>query len=65
MIGDVLECDEVVLFERTTFLTISSYENILQNDGIKREKISNIIKKFQSSCKLVLVFIQHFTYMYI
>jgi len=46
----VCEADEVVLFERATFLVIS-HANAKQHDDVHRfEKISNIIKQFKLSC---------------
>jgi len=46
----VCEADEVVLFERATFLVIS-HANAKAHDDVHRfEKISNIIKQFKLSC---------------
>jgi len=46
----VCEADEVVLFERATFLVIAN-ANAKPHDDIHRfEKISNIIKQFKLSC---------------
>lgn len=50
MFGDVLEADEVVLFERATFLVISHSTRIHHSDIHRFEKISNIIKQFKLSC---------------
>ena len=49
---DVCEADEVVLFERATFLVIShsSNEDRRSRDVHRFEKISNIIKQFKLSC---------------
>lgn len=55
--GDIMECDEVMLFERTTFLIISSYNRVEHPDIKRREKVSNIVKKFKFSCRSVLMFI--------
>lgn len=44
------EADEVVLFEKATFLVISSATMKSQNDEHRFEKISNIIKVFKLSC---------------
>jgi len=45
-----MKADEVVLFEKSTFLVISHF-NKVQNDDVHRfEKISNIIKQFKLSC---------------
>jgi len=47
---NVCEADEIVLFERATFLVIS-HANTKPHDDIHRfEKISNIIKQFKLSC---------------
>lgn len=45
-----MECDEVLLFERATFLIISYSERIKHRDGQRFEKVSNIIKRFKLSC---------------
>jgi len=46
----VCEADEVVLFERATFLVIS-HSNTKKHEDVHRfEKISNIIKQFKLSC---------------
>ncbi|KAI3634256.1 hypothetical protein MIR68_007860 [Amoeboaphelidium protococcarum] len=42
--------DEVVLFERTTFLVISHANTREYSDAHRFEKISNIIKQFKLSC---------------
>lgn len=44
------EADEVVLFERSTFLVISHYSHQEHSDVHRFEKISNIIKQFKLSC---------------
>jgi len=44
------DADEVVLFERATFLVISSARSKPQQDAHRFEKISNIIKQFKLSC---------------
>eukprot|EP00698_Gefionella_okellyi_P004469 TRINITY_DN14111_c0_g1_i1.p1 TRINITY_DN14111_c0_g1~~TRINITY_DN14111_c0_g1_i1.p1 ORF type:complete len:309 (-),score=68.86 TRINITY_DN14111_c0_g1_i1:106-1032(-) len=46
----ICEADEVVLFERATFLVISSARSKQQSDAHRFEKISNIIKQFKLSC---------------
>ncbi|KAI9102544.1 ras-related GTP-binding protein A-like protein [Phlyctochytrium arcticum] len=46
----ICEADEVVLFERTTFLVISHSTQRPHNDIHRFEKISNIIKQFKLSC---------------
>eukprot|EP00160_Parvularia_atlantis_P019167 Unigene7391_Nuclearia_a/m.22746 Unigene7391_Nuclearia_a/g.22746 ORF Unigene7391_Nuclearia_a/g.22746 Unigene7391_Nuclearia_a/m.22746 type:complete len:302 (-) Unigene7391_Nuclearia_a:124-1029(-) len=47
---DICEADEVVLFERATFLVISHSTRTEHNDVHRFEKISNIIKQFKLSC---------------
>eukprot|EP00163_Fabomonas_tropica_P030153 TRINITY_DN6710_c0_g1_i1.p1 TRINITY_DN6710_c0_g1~~TRINITY_DN6710_c0_g1_i1.p1 ORF type:complete len:300 (-),score=57.36 TRINITY_DN6710_c0_g1_i1:161-1060(-) len=47
---DICEADEVVLFERATFLVISHATRKEQRDVHCFEKISNIIKQFKLSC---------------
>lgn len=49
----ICEADEVVLFERATFLVISSARSAPQADAHRFEKISNIIKQFKLSCSKV------------
>lgn len=44
--AQILEVDEVLLFERATFLVISHYQCKEHHDGHRFEKISNIIKQF-------------------
>ncbi|ORX86017.1 rraga protein [Basidiobolus meristosporus CBS 931.73] len=46
----ICEADEVVLFERTTFLVISHTTRESHADIHRFEKISNIIKQFKLSC---------------
>ena len=41
---EVIGADEVVLFERSTFLVISHYDTCNHGDEHRFEKISNIIK---------------------
>jgi Ras-related GTP-binding protein A/B len=48
--AEILEADEVVLFERATFLVISHSTRMKHTDGHRFEKISNIIKQFKLSC---------------
>ena len=47
---DVCNADEVVLFERATFLVISHSTRVEHHDIHRFEKISNIIKQFKLSC---------------
>jgi Ras-related GTP-binding protein A/B len=46
----ICEADEVVLFERATFLVISYATQKKHKDPHRFEKISNIIKQFKLSC---------------
>jgi len=46
----ITDADEVVLFERATFLVISSATQRAHHDIHRHEKISNIIKQFKLSC---------------
>jgi len=47
---ETLNADEVVLFERSTFLVISHHDAKQHEDQHRFEKISNIIKQFKLSC---------------
>lgn len=48
--SETCECEEVILFEKSTFLVISSYEKNPSASGTnKYERISNIIKQFNLS----------------
>lgn len=46
----IIDADEVLLFERATFLVISSFERKEHRDAHRFEKVSNIIKQFKLSC---------------
>ncbi|KAI9306015.1 Gtr1/RagA G protein conserved region-domain-containing protein [Cunninghamella echinulata] len=46
----ICDADEVVLFERTTFLVIANAATIKHQDLHRFEKISNIIKQFNLGC---------------
>jgi len=48
---DLSEADEIVLFERATFLVISHSTRTSHRDTHRFEKISNIIKQFKLSCR--------------
>ena len=48
--ADVIEADEILLFEKTTFLVVSHFLKKKQNDPKRFERISNIIKHFKHSC---------------
>ena len=45
-----IKADEVVLFEKSTFLVIANYDAKNHKDEHRFEKISNIIKQFKLSC---------------
>lgn len=51
--GDIIDADEVLLFERATFLVISHCQRKSHRDPHRFEKISNIIKQFKLSCSKV------------
>lgn len=51
--ANIIEADEVLLFERATFLVISHYCIRQHRDVNRFEKVSNIIKQFKLSCRLV------------
>lgn len=48
---NICNSDEIVLFERSTFLIIAYHENKNNIDVLKYERLSNIIKQFKLSCK--------------
>lgn len=48
--AEIIEAEEVLLFERATFLVISHYQRIEHRDSHRFEKVSNIIKQFKLSC---------------
>lgn len=48
--ADIIEADEVLLFERATFLVISHCQMKPHRDHHRFEKVSNIIKQFKLSC---------------
>jgi Ras-related GTP-binding protein A/B len=47
----IIDADEVLLFERATFLVISHSERRSHKDIHRFEKVSNIIKQFKLSCR--------------
>lgn len=49
-LAECLEAEEVILFEKSTFLCIWNYSNRLISDDERYESISCIIKKFKLSC---------------
>ncbi len=48
--ASVLDADEVLLFERATFLVIAHSVRRQHSDVHRFEKISNIVKQFKLSC---------------
>lgn len=48
--AEIIEAEEVLLFERATFLVISHYQRMEHRDTHRFEKVSNIIKQFKLSC---------------
>jgi len=48
--ADIIDADEVLLFERATFLVISHCQRKEHRDIHRFEKVSNIIKQFKLSC---------------
>nr|CDP95533.1 BMA-RAGA-1 [Brugia malayi] len=46
----ILDADEVLLFEKATFLVIAQAQIVQHNDVHRFEKVSNIIKQFKLSC---------------
>ncbi|XP_055546168.1 ras-related GTP-binding protein A isoform X2 [Wyeomyia smithii] len=48
--ASVVDADEVLLFERATFLVISHCQRQQHRDSHRFEKVSNIIKQFKLSC---------------
>merc|ERR1712048_493975 len=47
---DSCQADEIVLFERATFLVVSKHTRVKQADAHRLEKISNIVKQFKLRC---------------
>lgn len=48
--ANVIDADEVLLFEKATFLVISHCQSRHYRDSHRFEKVSNIIKQFKLSC---------------
>lgn len=51
----IIDADEVLLFERATFLIISHYHLRPHKDLDRFERVSNIIKQFKLSCRSVTI----------
>lgn len=49
--ANIIDADEVLLFEKATFLVISHCERREHRDIHRFEKVSNIIKQFKLSCR--------------
>lgn len=58
--AEIMEADEVLLFEKSTFLIIAHAQRTDHRDVHRFEKISNIIKQFKLSC---IKLAAQFTYM--
>ncbi|CAF5202424.1 unnamed protein product, partial [Rotaria magnacalcarata] len=55
--ADIIDADEILLFEKATFLVISHCTRKPHRDSRRFEKISDIIKQFKLSCsKLTAAF---------
>ncbi|KAL3316374.1 hypothetical protein Ciccas_004973 [Cichlidogyrus casuarinus] len=48
--SDILMADDIILFERATFLQIASHRNSRDREDYKIDKISELIKRFKQSC---------------
>jgi len=48
--ANIIDADEVLLFERATFLVVSHAQRKVHKDPHRFEKVSNIIKQFKLSC---------------
>jgi len=48
---EICDCDEIVLFEKTTFLIIAHHESKKHKDKLRFERMSNIMKQFKLSCR--------------
>lgn len=56
LFGDCMDCDEVVLLDRSTLLSLSNYERTEHLDPNRFEKIMQVLKKIKLTLKLVLLF---------
>ncbi|XP_015787447.1 ras-related GTP-binding protein A [Tetranychus urticae] len=59
--AEIIEADEVLLFERATFLVISHCQRKNHRDHHRFEKVSNIIKQFKLSCSKLAAQFQSMT----
>uniref|UniRef100_A0A183CKQ7 GTP-binding protein n=1 Tax=Globodera pallida TaxID=36090 RepID=A0A183CKQ7_GLOPA len=71
--ADIMDADEILLFEKATFLVIAQAQRAKHEDIHRFEKVSNIIKQFKLSCSRMgsqfeirnstfAAFIESFTY---
>lgn len=51
--AEIMDADEVLLFEKATFLVIAQAQRVQHNDIHRFEKVSNIIKQFKLSCSRI------------
>lgn len=51
--ADVIECDDIILFHRATFVIISFCERKKHDDPTRFEKISIILNNLKKKCLLV------------
>jgi len=49
--AQIIDADEVLLFERATFLVVSHAQRKTHRDPHRFEKVSNIVKQFKLSCR--------------
>lgn len=52
--ANIIDADEVLLFERATFLVVSHAQRKAHKDPHRFEKVSNIIKQFKLSCRYAI-----------
>uniref|UniRef100_A0A915M7R3 GTP-binding protein n=1 Tax=Meloidogyne javanica TaxID=6303 RepID=A0A915M7R3_MELJA len=52
---EIVDADEVLLFEKATFLVIAQAQRVLHDDIHRFEKVSNIIKQFKLSCSYIML----------
>lgn len=52
--ANIIDADEVLLFERATFLVVSHAQRKTHKDPHRFEKVSNIIKQFKLSCRYLV-----------
>uniref|UniRef100_A0A915CLP2 3-oxoacid CoA-transferase n=1 Tax=Ditylenchus dipsaci TaxID=166011 RepID=A0A915CLP2_9BILA len=52
--AEIMDADEILLFEKATFLVIAQAQRVKHDDVHRFEKVSNIIKQFKLSCIMLL-----------